>query len=730
MRHLVLMRGPMGAGKSTWIKEKGLEQYTLSSDDIRLLFQSPVLTPDGNYGISQSNDNKVWRFLFDLLEERMERGEFTVVDATHSKTSMISRYKELASKYRYRVSVVDFSDVPLSVLLERNKQREQHKQVPEMAIRNSHLRMSTEKVPGWVNVIHYQDEEALDMALFYHPRDMSHWKKIHHIGDIHGCFTALKAYLDGELKDDELYIFIGDYLDRGIENGETLKFLISIKDKPNVILLEGNHERWIKKWAHGEEFLNRSFVTRTAPQLEAAGIRKKDARQFCRRLQQTVYYTYGNKTVLVTHGGLPRLPENLMMIATHQLIRGVGGYEDDVDKAWTLAHADEKVFQIHGHRNMWELPPYAFANSFNLEGSVESGGHLRVVTLDENGFETHEIKNNVFKIDRCVTVKAQMDMPIDELVTYLRNHSLVSEKELANNISSFNFTPKAFRDKAWDDITVRARGLFINTETNEIVARAYNKFFNINEREETQIAALRNTLQYPIEVYKKENGYLGLLGYNSQSDELVFTSKSTTEGEYALWFKELFCTLYKDKLRDIKKCLRQTNSCMVFEVMLPEKDPHIIEYDKDHVVLLDVVSRTVEFSKVNYSKLIEIAELFGFTPKKKEGEFKSWGEFYTWYRNALDDWDRKEEGFVIEDASGFCTKLKLPYYAFWKYMRALKDRVAKDHTHMVKTGSLITPLHNHFFKWLKQQDPEYLSSTSIISIRKKFLEEVPEALTA
>ena len=42
MRTLVLLRGLPGAGKSTWIKEQGLEPYTLSADQIRLLTLSLI----------------------------------------------------------------------------------------------------------------------------------------------------------------------------------------------------------------------------------------------------------------------------------------------------------------------------------------------------------------------------------------------------------------------------------------------------------------------------------------------------------------------------------------------------------------------------------------------------------------------------------------------------------------------------------------------------------------
>lgn len=115
MRVLVLMRGAMGCGKSTFIKEHGWEPYTLCADNIRMLAQSPVLDVDGNPTISQQNDKVTWRILFKLLENRMKRGDFTVIDATNTKTVEMNRYKKLADKYRYRIYCIDMTDVPIEV---------------------------------------------------------------------------------------------------------------------------------------------------------------------------------------------------------------------------------------------------------------------------------------------------------------------------------------------------------------------------------------------------------------------------------------------------------------------------------------------------------------------------------------------------------------------------------------------------------------------------------------
>ncbi len=84
---------------------------------------------NGIFAISQNNDNKVWAVLFDILEARMQRGEFIVIDATNSKTKEMTRYRDLAKAYRYRIYCVDFTDLPIEVCKERNKQRPEYKQV-------------------------------------------------------------------------------------------------------------------------------------------------------------------------------------------------------------------------------------------------------------------------------------------------------------------------------------------------------------------------------------------------------------------------------------------------------------------------------------------------------------------------------------------------------------------------------------------------------------------------
>lgn len=199
MRVLLLLRGSAGVGKSTYVKEHGLEPYTLSADNIRMMCQSPVMQTNGTLAISQSNERLVWSLLFQMLEARMQRGEFVVIDATNSKTQEINRYKDMAKTYRYRMYCVDMTGVPMEECKRRNKLRPIYKQVPDEVIEKMYARFETQSIPAGVTVI---QPDELD-KIWYKPSDFSHYKRIHHIGDIHGCYTVLKEYLKDGFKDDE-----------------------------------------------------------------------------------------------------------------------------------------------------------------------------------------------------------------------------------------------------------------------------------------------------------------------------------------------------------------------------------------------------------------------------------------------------------------------------------------------------------------------------------------------
>lgn len=729
MRVLLLLRGSPGCGKSTWIEKNGLKNYTLSADDIRMQCSSPVMTVSGREAINPANDNVVWETLFKLLELRMQNGEFTVIDATNSKTSEMNRYKELCDAYKYRIYCVDFTDIPIEITKERNRMRPEVKQVPDEAIDKMYARFQTQKIPSGITVL--KPDEL--WRVWMKPIDVSTYKKVHHIGDIHGCYTPLKTYFDreGGFKDDELYIFCGDFIDRGIENADVIRFLLGIYHKPNVWLLEGNHERWLWVWANDGVSSSKEFELVTKTELDNAKINKKLVRQLYRKIGQCAYYTYAGNTYIVTHAGLSNIPENITTVSTSQMIKGVGNYNDFEAVAESfVANTPDNCYQIHGHRNTKHLPTQVNARVFNLEGQVEHGGHLRCVQITPDGVHTVvEIKNTVFKQHKDPASQAAPGgWSVGDVIIALRQNKYIQEKRYGN-ISSFNFTKNAFYEKAWDEQTTKARGLYIDIARQKVAARAYEKFFNINERPETKLDMLQYKMTFPAVAYVKENGFLGIVSYNPDEDSLFITTKSAPDGAFAGWLKEVLrkkCS--DDALSKIKNHCKEHDVSFVFECVDMENDPHIIEYDEDKLFLLDIVYNDMKYRKYEFEKMCAIADEYGLNHKEKAYVLDTWQEFFDWYYTVTDEDyrynNRHIEGFVIEGADGYMVKLKLHYYNFWKFMRSIShEAIRKGYIDPQKTAALTSAIANQYYGWVKTlhdvSDPDAVPR-DICTLRRLF----------
>ena len=744
MRTLLLMRGAPGAGKTTWIKQHGLEQYTLSPDNIRVLCSSTELQATGEYKISQAreNENMVWDVLLKILEHRMSRGEFTVIDATCSKTKDIQKYKELAQSYRYRVYIVDFTDIPLETCLAQNKMRDEIKQVPSNGIKNIYARFATQKVPSAVKVIGRDELPTIEES----PINLSDYKKIVFIGDIHGCYDTLMQYPDFKngLNPEYCYIFLGDYIDRGNQNYEVLKFLGSIKDLPNVCLLEGNHERWIFDYGNGVPAKSSEFEKVTKVELENKCYDKKEARELYRKLRQFSHFLYNGAEVLACHAGIPNLKTNLLYVPTDCFIHGVGTYEQyKINAESWMTQTNDNQYLVHGHRNTDGSETAMCDRVFNLEGGVEFGGQLRIVELNE------DLTWNVVELDDAQPITENLPTEnrsaetVEQAIQYLRNNRFINEKQLGHNISSFNFTREAFYNANWNKQTVLARGLFINTENKTIVARSYEKFFKINETHETELSNLKRRLVFPVTAYVKENGFLAIIGYNSEQDDLFIASKSTTAGDAAKYIHNQLnfnkSALYNNILDWYRKN-KQENVTLVFECVDMYHDPHIIEYPNTYnLFLLDAVKNELSFKKLHYEKLQEIASEIKCLCKERAFVLKDWDAFRSLYNQAQEEdyqyRGRYIEGFVLEDAEGFMTKLKTGYYNLWKKMRAVSEPTLRC-GYITRTGMLTSEVENMFYgycrdlynKYYDKDNKEYPFKTDIISLRKGFESHwIPEA---
>lgn len=396
MNTLILTRGVPGCGKSTWVDNMSYKAYTICPDDIRLMYCAPEMKADGSMGISQKADKYVWEFVFKVLEQRMKLGCLTVIDATHTKESAINAYKKLCEKYNYTCYVKDFSDVTLETCIERNKNRRlEYKGVPEDVIKRMYENLLKSKIPSWCK--NFKEIEN-DVTLVSNIKeiDANDYKEVFFIGDIHGCYNPLiKFFMQYPFTNlSNLYVFIGDYLDRGIQNKEVLKFLIDLSQRKNCIFLRGNHEKWLDLYSKGfiSDISSKQFLDHTMKEIR--DIPKSEIKNFIDKLVDWACIKFKNNYYYVTHGGIPDLHPYL---SSKQVINGVGGYEEseEVDTHWSNYYKGG-IYSIHGHRNLFNVPMHNTKYTYNLCGDVEKGGCLKILSISYGTVSTHLYPNNEY----------------------------------------------------------------------------------------------------------------------------------------------------------------------------------------------------------------------------------------------------------------------------------------------------------------------------------------------
>ena len=726
MRTLLLLRGIQASGKSTWIKENNLEPYTLSADNIRLNIANPVLLEDGSYEISQKYNKVTWELLYKYLEMRMQNGDFTIIDATHSDLKLLNKYKDLASTYKYTMYCLEF-DVPLEEALKRNKERDSYKYVPERVIERTYETIkNNEKFPSALKKI-----ESIDEIINFYIADVNQYEKVVIIGDIHSCAEPLKEVLK-DFNEETLYIFVGDYFDRGIQPVETFNIILDLLEKSNVILIEGNHEeKSMKKFIYDEEKYTKSFEETTLlPLLKEYGVDyvRASLKKIYKKLRQCFAFEFRGKKFLCTHGGLPLVPK-LTLVSAKEMIHGVGKYETEIGEIYSENYKKglcQGFIQVHGHRGVNDGQ-----FSYCLEDRVEFGGELKVLTIDNEGkIKKTGIKNSVYnkglKLPMSGAVEKVEFNTANELINEMIRHQFITVKECEYNLISLNFNREAFNKKKWNDLTIKARGLFVDKDSGEVKIRSYNKFFNFGERH-VNLGYLKKYATYPIRAFKKYNGFLGLASV--VNNEIVLTSKSVTSGKY----KDIFQDIWNKVESEVRELLKQTmieNNCTaVFEVVSPEYDPHIIKYDKEHLYLLDFIENKLdldthnidlEFSE-NLMKKVEFSSDL-LTKKEELTRLENYDELYNFLaekEKSLEEF----EGYVLCDNSGFMFKFKLPYYNLWKTRRAWLERYRSALAKGKKVEVTEKDEHRHFKKFLLKLGKDKLQELSIIDVRELYEKE-------
>lgn len=239
----------------------------------------------------------------------------------------------------------------------------------------------------------------------------------------------------------------------------------------------------------------------------------------------------------------------------------------------------------------------------------------------------------------------------------------------SGDLSIFKYTQETHNSGEWNAVNRLARGIIFRTD-GEIVARPFEKFFNLGEVTETQVKNL--PWHEGIEVYEKMDGSCGI-GYfssdglcESRYNESYFDITDTMFDDpspHPAWKLATPGSMESDQAIEGTKILNSDDydlrhlpkACTpVFEIIYPENQI-VVDYDgRRELVLLAIFEKNGE--EWHPRRVDQIAEQCGFRrPRRFEISAEQ-------LQRADIPFQDNEEGYVIRFGNGVRVKVKSPRY--------------------------------------------------------------------
>lgn len=292
----------------------------------------------------------------------------------------------------------------------------------------------------------------------------------------------------------------------------------------------------------------------------------------------------------------------------------------------------------------------------------------------------------------------------------------------------------------------QARGLFILDDENpEIVARGYDKFFNIDEVPFTRWERIKTDTVGPYDVTLKSNGCIIFISGLADGTLVVCSKHSTgprmdVDRNHAESGQK-YLTNQLSKLgicaKDFAKTLHTLNVTAVAEYCDDSFEEHILAYEGDQVGLylhgVNVNQR--DFATWPIEEVAKFAFRYGFKPTEYH-KVKDLNDLQKFLHECSQHggYDGKEaEGFVIrcrlkENGRDFFFKYKFeePYLMYRQWREVTKDYITtRSRVFKFKKHKFITNKYLDFVIPLLEGDKElcdrYLKGFGIIKLRNDFL---------
>lgn len=608
MAKLIVLVGPPGSGKSTFCEK--FPGYTrISQDDL-----------GAKYGA--------------LYEQALAEGKDIIVDRMNFSQGQRSIFLHNARKKGYFTQIVVAMEPP-ETCFDRIKARIGH---PTLKPDNDKKILQA----LWFFKSRYERPlaEEADEIIYLNDKDDWYIRTVAYpalvVGDIHGCFDEFQKLPQTNIP----IISCGDVIDRGPKIWELLHWISQNRRRFYMVL--GNHEDKFIRWLIGNK-VEAGYLEQTIKQAGTWWDESKISTALFLMEFPWLIRIDGSSQFLVTHAGVNYYSEPERQDSFYlRYIR---------DDWWS---EDPECFRRYrniffGHCPKLETNDH---RAICLDGGCAYGGTLKYAMIDEEG------DWNMGQIESSFNCKADGD-PCSILEPY--EAAVLAgrvEKKEKGSLILYTYSRSCQYDRDWTPITRQCRGIIFNKHTGAVVARPFEKFFNLGEMPETQLENL--PLNEQMTVTKKEDGSLIIMFWNPDSAAWDVCTKGSFISEQALFVKEHILA----NLKIPEEFMKYT---LLWEYVSP-KNRIVMKYGYPQLKLLTAIETETgkelsdrEVTKLIYETLLEENKnQRHYLGRTEVLPFKSPKEVV----EALPAYQGSNliEGFVIHFESGLRVKLKTEEY--------------------------------------------------------------------
>ncbi len=286
-------------------------------------------------------------------------------------------------------------------------------------------------------------------------------------------------------------------------------------------------------------------------------------------------------------------------------------------------------------------------------------------------------------------------MNIEDLKQLIADDYINVQKHPDADLYIYNYSPKAQYDRVWNEWTLACRGLIMN-ENYEVIARPFQKFFNL---EEVENLTLPNE---SFEVYEKMDGSLGILYFID--NEVFIATRGSFLSEQAKFATELLHTKYADSIPLLDK-----TKTYLFEIIYPE-NRIVIDYGNEQkLVLLAIVD-----TKTGKELSVETGHALSLPIVKRYDGLNDLHKL-----KGLEE-DNKE-GFVVKFRSGY--RLKVKFEEYQRIHKIVTQVSSLNIWEYLKEGQVLLPIldkvPDEFYDWVKATHAQLLENFAQIEAETK-----------